>query len=185
MALSFPKRNEGRVEGPKRLKQEKNMPAWLYILRLKSGQLCTGSTTDLDQRYKNHCSGRACRTTLSDPPQNLIYSEKHESFSDARKREAQIKRWTRAKKEALVSGNMIQLKSLAKSYQSRKKGKGSLPWACRKSWQESCCGVYPEFVEGPFLFILRQCLKIALSSEIQADTKHSVFTFIKSEQVNI
>jgi putative endonuclease len=103
------------------------MPAYLYILRLKSGQLYIGSTTNLDQRYKDHRSGKACRTTKIDRPQKLLYSEEYDSFSNARKREAKIKRWTRAKKEALVSGDMTQLKSLAKSYQSRKKGKGSLP----------------------------------------------------------
>ena len=91
------------------------MPAWLYILRLKSGQLYIGSTTDLDQRYKDHCSGKACRTTKFDPPVGLVYSEKLDIFSEARKREAQIKRWSRAKKEALVSGDLIKLKDLSKS----------------------------------------------------------------------
>ena len=92
-----------------------NMPAWLYILRLKSGQLYIGSTADLDQRYKDHRSGKACRTTQLDPPQKLLYSEELDSFSDARKREAQIKRWSRAKKETLVSGDLTKLKDLSKS----------------------------------------------------------------------
>ncbi len=91
------------------------MPAYLYILRLKSGGLYIGATTDLDQRYKDHCSGKACRTTQLDPPVALFYSEEFQIFSEARKREAQIKRWTKAKKEALVSGDMVQLKNLAKS----------------------------------------------------------------------
>ena len=99
------------------------MPAWLYILRLKSGQLYIGSTTNLDQRYKDHCSGKACRTTQLDPPESLLYSEKLENFSNARKREAQVKRWSRAKKEALVSGNITSLKALAKSHQSHKEKK--------------------------------------------------------------
>lgn len=97
------------------------MPAWLYILHLKSGQLYVGSTTNLNQRYKDHCSGKACRTTQLDPPVALLYSEKLENFSDARKREAQVKRWSSAKKEALASGNMPSLKALAKSHQSHKK----------------------------------------------------------------
>ena len=63
------------------------MPAWFYMLRLKSGQLYIGSTTDLDQRYKDHCSGRACRTTQLGPPHELLYSEELDSFPDARKRE--------------------------------------------------------------------------------------------------
>jgi hypothetical protein len=34
------------------------MSAWFYILRLKSGALYVGATADLNQRYKDHCSGR-------------------------------------------------------------------------------------------------------------------------------
>jgi putative endonuclease len=90
------------------------MPAWLYILRLKSGQLYIGSTKDLDQRYKDRCSGKACRTTQLDPPIALIYSEELETFSDARRREAQVKRWSRGKREALASGDLETLHQLAK-----------------------------------------------------------------------
>ena len=91
------------------------MAAWIYILRLKSGQLYIGSTTDLDRRVKAHYSGKACRTTKLDSPFKIVYSESLPTFSDARKREAQIKRWTRAKKEALVAGDMVKLRNLSKS----------------------------------------------------------------------
>jgi len=91
------------------------VPGWFYILRLKSGALYIGATTASDQRYKDHCSGKACRTTKIDPPLALVYTETFESLSGARKRELQVKRWSRAKKEALVSGNMAKLKELAKS----------------------------------------------------------------------
>jgi putative endonuclease len=91
------------------------MPAWLYILRLKSGALYVGATTNLDQRYKDHCSGKACRTTKVDPPLALIHSEEYQTNSDARKREAQIKRWTKVKKEALIAGDLEKLKLLSRS----------------------------------------------------------------------
>jgi predicted GIY-YIG superfamily endonuclease len=91
------------------------MEAWTYILRLKSGQLYIGATTDLKQRYQDHLNGRACRTTKLDPPLELVYTESYSTFSKARKREAQIKRWTRAKKEALVSGELANLSELSKS----------------------------------------------------------------------
>jgi putative endonuclease len=68
--------------------------AWFYILRLRSGKFYTGATTDLEQRFKDHLSGNACRTTRLDPPVALIHSEECQTFSDARKREAQIKRST-------------------------------------------------------------------------------------------
>jgi putative endonuclease len=91
------------------------MPAWLYILRLKSGQLYAGSTTDLDRRIEEHYSRHACRTTQLDPPVGLVYTEEFETFVEARRREAQIKRWSKSKKEALVSGDFVKLKELAKS----------------------------------------------------------------------
>ena len=75
----------------------------------------------MDRRHKDHRSGKACRTTKLDPPVGLVYSEELDTYSDARKREAQIKRWSRAKKEALVSGTMSRLKALAISNQSPKK----------------------------------------------------------------
>ena len=95
------------------------MPAWLYILRLKSGQLYIGSTTDLDRRFEEHVAGRACRTTKFDPPLKLIYSESFPTFSEACRRETQIKRWSLAKKEALVSGELAKLRELSKSRKNR------------------------------------------------------------------
>ena len=91
------------------------MTAWTYILRLKSGQLYIGSTTNLDRRYAEHNAGHGGRTTKFDPPLKLIYSESFPTFSEARTREAQIKRWTRAKKEALVTGDLVTLRNLSKS----------------------------------------------------------------------
>ncbi len=99
--------------------QKEPMAAWCYILRLKSGKLYIGATTDLKIRYQDHLSGKACQTTKFDPPVGLVYSETFEFFSEARKREAQVKRWSRAKKEALVSGDFSTLRKLAKSRKSR------------------------------------------------------------------
>ena len=94
------------------------MPAWFYILRLRSGTLYSGATKNLEERYKAHLAGKACRTTKLDPPIAVAYTEDFETFVEARRREAQIKRWTRAKKEALVSGDLTKLKDLSKSKKS-------------------------------------------------------------------
>ena len=96
-----------------------NMSAWLYILRLKSGQLYIGCTKELDERIQDHKSGRACQTTQLDPPVDLLYSEIFKTFSEARRREAQIKKWSRAKKEALVAGDTQKLRELSKSRKHR------------------------------------------------------------------
>jgi len=91
------------------------MSAWCYVLRLKSGNLYIGSTSNIDQRYQNHLNGHACRTTKYDPAVTIIYSEKYDNLKEARKREDQIKRWSRDKKEALVSRDFSRLRELAKS----------------------------------------------------------------------
>jgi predicted GIY-YIG superfamily endonuclease len=91
------------------------MTAWFYILRLQSGSLYIGATKNLEKRYAKHCAGSAGITTFLNPPISLVYSEKHESFSMSRKREAQVKRWSRAKKEALVAGDKDKLLALSKS----------------------------------------------------------------------
>ena len=92
------------------------MSAWFYILRLKSGTLYPGATTDLKQRWADHQAGRACRTTRYDPPITLVYFEEHPTFVEARRREAQVKRWGKGKKEALVNGNKKKLCQLAVSH---------------------------------------------------------------------
>ena len=90
------------------------MPAWLYILRLKSGRLYPGVTRDLNAPLTAHFASRACRTTTLDPPFELVHTERFGTLSEARKRENQLKRWSRAKKEALIAGDTALLQSLAR-----------------------------------------------------------------------
>jgi putative endonuclease len=42
----------------------------------------------------------------------LIYYEEHPTRKAAMRREQQLKKWTRAKKEALIAGNYLLLKKL-------------------------------------------------------------------------
>jgi len=44
-----------------------------------------------------------------------MYFERHELYSDALRREIQVKRWSKSKKEALIAGDMEKLKNLSKS----------------------------------------------------------------------
>jgi putative endonuclease len=92
-----------------------------YILRLQSGALYLGATTNLPARYKDHISGKASRTTALDPPTSIVFSELHHTFKEARRREAQVKRWSRAKKEALVLEDLHELRKLSKSSRMKKR----------------------------------------------------------------
>ncbi len=74
----------------------------------------------MEQRLLAHNEGRAAVYTTIRRPVRLVYSEEHNSIKKARARERQVKRWTRAKKEALISGTKKDLKLF---YQSRWPGK--------------------------------------------------------------
>ena len=95
------------------------MSAFVYLLRLKSGGLYIGACKDVDKRYIEHQKGKASRTTKLDPPIDIVYTEEFQTFTEARRREAQIKRWIHAKKEALVVGDIAKLKELSKSRKNK------------------------------------------------------------------
>ena len=93
--------------------KDPSLSACIYILRLRSGSLYVGWTTDLERRLEEHVRGEGGRTTRNDPPDRLVYYESAEDIASAKGREAQLKRWSRAKKEALISGDSKALKRLA------------------------------------------------------------------------
>ncbi len=75
----------------------------VYIVRCADGSLYTGYALDPREREKVHNTGRGARYTASRLPVSLIYSERFESKSDALRREHELKRFTRGKKEALIA----------------------------------------------------------------------------------
>lgn len=81
------------------------MPWFVYIARSRSGRLYVGMATNLRSRMKRHNAGRGAHLAQNDGPFDLLYvSSPFDGKSDARKREKQIKGWTRAKKEKLARG---------------------------------------------------------------------------------
>jgi putative endonuclease len=90
--------------------------AVVYFLRLRSGALYIGSTVSLTQRLADHTSSKGGRTTRLDPPIAFLRLEHYSTLTAARHREAQLKRWSRAKKEALILRDAITLKSLSRSH---------------------------------------------------------------------
>jgi putative endonuclease len=87
---------------------------FVYIVRCSDGTLYIGHTEHLADREKTHNEGRGARYTAVRRPVTVVYSERHESMESALARERQLKRWTTAKKEALITGNLAGLKSLSK-----------------------------------------------------------------------
>jgi predicted GIY-YIG superfamily endonuclease len=76
---------------------------WVYILACRDGSLYTGATNDLDGRLRAHADGRGARYTRGRAPLRLVYREACDGRSAALKREAAIKRLTRAGKLALIA----------------------------------------------------------------------------------
>ena len=89
---------------------------YFYILKCSDGSYYAGSTTNLENRAKAHNQGEGATHTAKRRPVRLVYHEGFNSFDDAVKRERQIKKWSRAKKEALIFGEKKTLKKLSKSY---------------------------------------------------------------------
>ncbi|MBM3243743.1 MAG: GIY-YIG nuclease family protein [Candidatus Omnitrophica bacterium] len=78
------------------------MPWFLYIIRCSDESLYTGITTDITRRLNEHNSKKGAFYTKNKTPVKLVYHELAVNQSQARKREAQIKRLTRKEKLVLV-----------------------------------------------------------------------------------
>jgi tRNA/rRNA methyltransferase len=85
---------------------------YVYILRCADDALYIGETSDVVARVRKHQAGEASGFTSARRPVTLVYAEPHPDRLRARARERQLKRWTRAKKEALVAGHLALLKRL-------------------------------------------------------------------------
>ena len=80
------------------------MVFYIYILECSDKSYYVGSTNNLEKRLRQHNRLKSgAHYTKIRRPVILKYFEKVETLSAARKREAEIKRFTKAKKEALVN----------------------------------------------------------------------------------
>ena len=75
-----------------------------------------GSAKDVVRRIRLHRSGRGAKFTHDHGVAKLVYVEGPLDLKMAVQREFQLKRWSRAKKEALVRGDQIALRQLAQSH---------------------------------------------------------------------
>ncbi|MFZ2681558.1 MAG: GIY-YIG nuclease family protein [Patescibacteria group bacterium] len=77
---------------------------FLYILECRDGSYYVGSTNDLIARVDRHNAGAGADWTNDRRPVKLVYQETYDSMLSARKRERQLKGWSRYKKENLING---------------------------------------------------------------------------------
>jgi putative endonuclease len=74
----------------------------VYLLRCRDGSLYAGATNDLAARVAAHGAGTASAYTRSRRPVALVYAEPAADRGAALRREAALKRLSRAAKLALV-----------------------------------------------------------------------------------
>lgn len=86
---------------------------YTYILLCENNNLYTGSTRNIDRRFNQHLKGEGANFTRKHKPIKIVYLETHTRIDHAFYREKQIQRWSRAKKEALINGDLNELHRLA------------------------------------------------------------------------
>ncbi|MFQ5343254.1 MAG: GIY-YIG nuclease family protein, partial [Anaerolineae bacterium] len=100
--------------------QMKTTKVWVYILRCADGSYYTGRTADLEKRVAEHGAGEGSNWTKHRLPVELVFAQEMPDDHHAFLVEQQIKKWSRAKKEALIAGNWDMLRWLAKKPKFRK-----------------------------------------------------------------
>ena len=92
---------------------------YTYILLCANGTFYKGSTRNLDVRLKQHQTGVGANHTRKYGPVELVYYEEHSRIDSAFYREKQIQGWSRAKKKALINGDMNMLISKSIAYRDK------------------------------------------------------------------
>jgi predicted GIY-YIG superfamily endonuclease len=87
---------------------------YVYVLQCSDSSFYVGHANNLIERVNLHDAGRAARWTSCRLPVKLIYNEVFETEQQAINRERQIKKWSRAKKQALISADKNALKELSR-----------------------------------------------------------------------
>ena len=93
----------GHCSSPDRCRSFPPMSAYLYILASRAhGTLYIGSTINLLNRLEQHRADVPGSFTAKYKVHRLVYFEHYDHIADARRREAQMKRWKRQWKIDLI-----------------------------------------------------------------------------------
>ena len=88
---------------------------FVYMLLCADGKYYVGMTNDLQRRLAEHEGGKDREAfTYSRRPVKMLYSQEFQWVQHAIAWEKQLKKWSAAKKEALVRGDFDSIAALAK-----------------------------------------------------------------------
>ena len=89
------------------------LPFFCYMLQCNDSSYYVGHTDDLGKRLGEHRAGEGCLYTRPRLPVKLVWAEQFLTREEAKAAEAQLKKWSRAKKEALIEGRFDIISKLA------------------------------------------------------------------------
>ncbi len=77
-------------------------PYYFYLARCADGSLYAGTCIDLQARETMHNDGKGAKYTRARRPVTMVYYEQFPNRSEACRRETEVKRWSKARKEKLA-----------------------------------------------------------------------------------
>lgn len=92
---------------------------YVYILQCSDHSYYVGHTDNLEKRISEHMQGTYPGYVASRLPAHLVFQETFTSRDEALAAERQIKNWSRAKKEALISGGWERMTGICRSIKLR------------------------------------------------------------------
>ncbi len=78
------------------------MTHYVYFARCADGSLYAGTCLNVAEREAKHNDGTGAKYTRSRRPVQMVHVEEFETLSEARKREAALKKLAKADKELLI-----------------------------------------------------------------------------------
>lgn len=91
--------------------------SFVYILKCSDDSYYTGITSNLEKRIFEHSIGKDWESyTYNRRPIKLVFYAEFTDINLAIQSEKQIKKWSRAKKEALINNEFEKLPNLAKKH---------------------------------------------------------------------
>ncbi len=92
---------------------------FVYMIKNSFDDLYIGATSSPVRRLREHNHRRGSKFTGNKALFRIVFLEPYDSFPAARKREMQIKKWKRDKKEVLISKFSLGLPTKMKVYKNK------------------------------------------------------------------
>ena len=80
-----------------------SQPWYLYIAECKDKTLYVGIAIDPEKRVHEHNTTNRCKYTRYRKPLRLLHKELHRNHREARRREIEVKKFSKKKKVSLIS----------------------------------------------------------------------------------